>query len=60
MFRTLSDRTTIACISRSLCSFLGMSLLTFIFAYILERKRQASVLTLDDADLPKGSFADDS
>lgn len=49
-----------ACISRSLCSFLAVSLLTFIFTYILERKRQASVLPLDDADLPKGSFANDS
>ncbi len=37
-----------------------MSLLTFIFAYVLERKCQASVLSLDDADLPKGSFANDS
>ncbi len=60
MFRTLSDRTTISYMSWSLRYFLAVSLLTFIFAYVLERKCEASVLSLDDADLPKGSLANNS
>jgi hypothetical protein len=33
---------------------------TFIFSYVLERKRQAGVFALDDAHFAKGSFADDA
>jgi hypothetical protein len=34
--------------------------LTFIFAYVLESKGQAGVLSLYDADLAKGALADDA
>jgi hypothetical protein len=33
---------------------------TFIFPYVFQRKRQAGILPLDDADFPKGASADDS
>lgn len=33
---------------------------TFIFANVFEGKGQAGVLALDDADLSKGTSADDS
>ena len=33
---------------------------TFIFSYVLERKREAGVLALDNAHFAKGSFAYDA
>lgn len=60
IFRTLSDRTTGARMSRFSPILLAVQLLTLIFAYILQRKRQASVFALDNADLPESALANDS
>jgi hypothetical protein len=37
-----------------------MCTLTFIFSYVLERKCEARVLSLDNAHFSKGALADDS
>jgi hypothetical protein len=61
MFRTLSDRITVAIrVSEARAGEKGeWRRRTLIFANILQSEGQASVLPLDDADLPKCAFPDD-
>lgn len=59
MFRTLSDRITVAAGGQRGRASAERIRRTLIFADILQSKGQASVLPLDDADLPKGTFSDD-
>ena len=54
MLRTLSDRTTGAV--SGVLGVYWMSL-TFIFPYVLEGECEASVLSLDYANLAESSFA---
>ncbi len=39
---------------------MGLEARTFIFANVFEGKGQACILSLDDADLAKGPFTDDT
>jgi hypothetical protein len=38
----------------------GAGGLTFVFAYVLERKGEAGVFALDNAHLAKGALSDDA
>jgi hypothetical protein len=63
MLRTLSDRTTVTRRQyrppgQVACA--GAGGLTFVFAYVLERKGEAGVFALDDAHLAEGALSDDA
>jgi hypothetical protein len=63
IFRTLSERTTIFAISRAPANSrdeIEIIERTFLFTNILERKRQAGVFALDNADLSKGTLSDNA
>lgn len=59
MFRTLSDRTTVLHVSLDHGSPIDPTwhMLTFIFANIFQCEGQAGILSFDDANLSKCSFA---
>jgi hypothetical protein len=63
MLRTLSDRTTVTrrqYMAPGRLGDPGARGLTFVFAYILERKGEAGVFALDDAHLAEGALSDDA
>lgn len=62
MFRTLSDRTTVSHVSLDRRPPMGplAHMLTFIFANVFQGEGQAGILSLDDANLSKGTFAHDA
>ena len=59
MFRTLSDRTTALRVSAGPTLRIGLmySILTFIFANVFQGEGQTGILSLDDANLAKGTFS---
>ena len=62
IFRTLSDRTTVAHVS---CPFDSVSIFqqcthTFIFAYVLQSKRQVRIFPFHDSYFAKCALPDDS
>jgi hypothetical protein len=67
MLRTLSDRTTVTQRQHQALLVRGPAIQshavcrpTFIFPYVLERKREAGVFPLDDAHLAEGALANNS